>query len=437
MRRPITGWRVAAFFAFTSLVPMGFIPSGVPVFAEETSKMEAKQDAKLLFNEALRLKKAGKFQEAAENFEKALRKDRAILGEDDDGLIKILRDMYSKRLAAAPEDVAVLEAMGFISAVCESDFPKAIEYYTKVEALSKIPQVKSRTTSLIERLKAQIEAGTGYQTEYSGKAREERLKSWSEMEKQEALAAQSEAAAQREAKLAEMYRSREEKDARIPQIEDELKALDEEIARNHRMYLNSNDRWYKRKQDTGEREFAAKKDEAAKLKQDLDKLNAEIDKMSKEDPNKQGASAASSGNGGQGEAVEPGTENGTNTTGNPDSSAASGTGTDVSGGANPPDATNGGSGATGAVTDSSAGGTSGGNGDTDSGSGTSSGTTTSTETSSGASTATSSEIDPALPPVDSPDFPKDMGPVDTGSAKPASNTTGVTSSSTGSSSSTP
>ncbi|MBF0499804.1 MAG: hypothetical protein HQM09_06710 [Candidatus Riflebacteria bacterium] len=307
MKRKIAGWHLAVTVAISSLAPGVVFPVSVRIHAEESS---AKQDAKLLFDEALQLKKAGKFEEAAKSFEMAIRKDRTILGEDDNGLINILRDLYQKRLASTPEDITVLEAMGFITAVCDSNFSKAIEYYQKVEKLTQKEQVRNRTASLIERLKAQAEVSQQSQAEISGKAREERLVSWSEMEKQDALAAQSEAVAARDAKMAEMYRSREEKEARIPQIEDELKALEEENERNHRMYLTTNDRRYKRKESTGDIEFEDKKREIEKLRSEITKLTDDIAKASKEDPGQKGAKAASHGAGGEGPA-EPGVEPGT------------------------------------------------------------------------------------------------------------------------------
>lgn len=274
MARMTNGWRLAAAAAFSLLLNGG-------AYAQEA---DAKADARMMFEEALKQKKTGKLDDAIKTFEKAIRKDRSVLSEDDDGLVGMLRNSYLKQLASAPEDVQILEGLGFISAVCDSNGTKAIEYYSKITQLTKDEGVRARTQQLIDRLKAQVDATKQQSEDFSSRSREERLKTWSEMEKNDALAAQSEINTQREGRLAELYRTREEKEARIPQLEDEVGNLDEEADRWKRMYLSTNDRRYKRKEDKADADVESKKKEIERLKVEIEKTKQEIDKLTKEDP---------------------------------------------------------------------------------------------------------------------------------------------------------
>ena len=274
MARMTNGWRLAAAAALSLFLAGG-------ACAQEA---DVKADARLLFEEALKQKKSGKLEDAVKTFEKAIRKDRSVLSEDDDGLVGMLRNSYALRLASAPEDIQLLEGMGFISAVCDSNLPKAIELYGKIITLTPDEAVKARTQQLVDRLTAQVDAARQQTDEFSSRSREERLKTWSEMEKSDALAAQAEINAQREGRLADLYRTREEKESRIPQLEDEVGSLDDERERWHRMYLNTNDRRYKRKEDKAEADVEAKKKEIERLKSDVEKAKEEIYKLTKEDP---------------------------------------------------------------------------------------------------------------------------------------------------------
>lgn len=254
---------------------------------------DSAQDAKLLFQEALRLKKAGKAEEAVQSFEKAIRMNRSVLSEDDQGLVKDLEEGYRKKLASAPEDVTALEGLAFVSAVCKSDFPKAIELYTKVQSLAKDETVKARTAQLLERLKAQQETGGASVDDPAGKGREERIKAWAEMEKHDKLAAQADVKAKKEERIQELYTSRDEMEARIPQLEDEIKGLEEEAARAERMYLTTQDRSYKWKENRRAGELKTKQGELERLKSDISKTLKEIEKLNKDMDSAEGTGSGS------------------------------------------------------------------------------------------------------------------------------------------------
>ncbi|MBF0544983.1 MAG: hypothetical protein HQM08_11140 [Candidatus Riflebacteria bacterium] len=239
------------------------------------------QDAKVLFDEAIKLKQKGQAEKAIKTFEKAIRTNRGILAEDDSGLIADLRDYYGKKLEKNSKDVEVLEAMGFISAVCDSDLKKSIEFYSQVESLTKDDGEKEKISHMLDRLRAQYEATRQITDEHTSKAREERLKSWSEMEKQDALAAQGEAKGQMHEKLSDLYRKKDDLTARIPQLEDDLKELEKESERDHRMYYTTNDRRYRRKEFRSDDELNAKKAELENAKKEVEKSEKEIEELTK------------------------------------------------------------------------------------------------------------------------------------------------------------
>ncbi|MFZ2958631.1 MAG: hypothetical protein WA705_17215 [Candidatus Ozemobacteraceae bacterium] len=279
--------RWALVLAVLACSSPGITPSYERCWAQEA---DSKGEAKSLFTEALNLKKAGKFDDAAKNFEKAVRKDRSILGDDDNGLIGLLREMYAKRITASPEDVEALEGAGFVASVCDADYAKAIEQYSKLVSLTKDEQVKTRVTGLIDVLKAQL-AATGAGSSSSGtsgslpkpEAAPQNPASGSENPD---APDKIEAAARREAKMSELTRSKEEKENRLPQLEAEIKSIEDENERNHRMYLSTNDRRYKRKEDTGEQGIEAKKREIEKLRGEIDGMGKDIDRLNSGDPEK-------------------------------------------------------------------------------------------------------------------------------------------------------
>ncbi|HNW11101.1 MAG TPA: hypothetical protein PKI71_07030, partial [Candidatus Rifleibacterium sp.] len=149
-------------------------PFVAPAWAqEETAEAAAnKEDAQILFSEALDLKKAGKMSEAIDTFARAMRLDRSILAQDDQGLIEALKKDCEEKLAKTPDDVKLLETLGFVHAVCYSDHKSAIECYEKVFNLVTDEKVKERTASLIERLRETEMAQSSYQQEVSAQLRD-------------------------------------------------------------------------------------------------------------------------------------------------------------------------------------------------------------------------------------------------------------------------
>ncbi len=249
---------------------------------EKEAARQAASEGRKQYEEALKLKRSGKWDEAIQTYEKAIRIDRGVLGEDDEGLMTALQKMYETRLASDPENLYLLEGLGYISAVGFSDFEKAVRYYQKVVELSKDQAVKERTENLIQRLRAQADLARQMAADSSSKSREDRIKQWAELEKNDAAAAAAEKAQQREEKLSELYAKRDDLEARMPQIEDEIKNLQEDVDHNRRMYLNSNDRTYKRRQDRLEDDLESKKRELQRIKDDLIKVNSDITKTAGE-----------------------------------------------------------------------------------------------------------------------------------------------------------
>ncbi|MBI3038264.1 hypothetical protein HYY75_04305, partial [bacterium] len=226
-------------------------------------------------------KKAGNLEEAIKLYEKAIRADRAVLSEDDFGLIEALRKDYEVRFASSPLDLNLIEGMGFIYAVCFSNLKKALEFYKKLYSLSSDERIKARTQFLIDRLTVQLEMSHQIQSDALSKNREERLKEWNEMEKQERLAAQNEKANQQSERLSELYRSRDDFNARLPQIEDQVKYLEEELDRTDGLWHATNNRMYRRKRETAKDELDAKKKELEGSKKKVEEIENEINRISK------------------------------------------------------------------------------------------------------------------------------------------------------------
>ncbi|HNV69855.1 MAG TPA: hypothetical protein PKO06_09170 [Candidatus Ozemobacteraceae bacterium] len=254
----------------------------VKIEEEKEAAKQAATEGRKQYEEALKLKRSGKWDDAIQMYEKAIRADRSILGDDDEGLMTALQKTYETKLASDSENLYLLEGLGYISAVGFSDFDKAIRYYQKVVELSKDEAVKERTGNLIERLRAQADLAKQMTADVSAQSREDRIKQWAELEKQDAAAAQAEKSQQREEKLSELYTKRDDLEARMPQIEDEIKNLQEDVDHNRRMYLNSNDRTYKRRQDRLEDDLESKKRELQRIKDDLVKTNSDITKTAGE-----------------------------------------------------------------------------------------------------------------------------------------------------------
>ncbi len=245
--------------------------------ARAQSDDESLQDARLLFQSALDLKKKGKVEEAAKAYEQAIRKNRAILGDDDQGLVGDLKKFYDTGLAKNPHDLKCLEGMGFLHAVCFSDYAKALEYYEKVIELAPDDKIKERTRFLVDRLRVLGESTSKVQEEMASTMRDERLKEWAEMEKQDALAQQTAQQQQEASIMANLTRTKEELETRIPQMEDELKALEEELKKANRLWYTLRDDRYDRKRDRLEKEIERKKREIENAKEKLADATKKID----------------------------------------------------------------------------------------------------------------------------------------------------------------
>lgn len=269
---------------------------------------ESLEDAKILYKQAIQEKASGKSEEALVTYEKAIRMNRGILGEDDDGLIGLLRTKYEKKLKNSPDDIEALEGMGFVSAVCYADMAKAIGCYEKVLQLATDEKVKTKTANLIERLKAMQEATQRTSDEITSQMRDERLKGWSEMERQERLAAQHEESQNRATKYAQLTQQRDQLDTRIPQLEEEIKNLEEEYNKANRLWYTLKDSRYDRRRDRFEKDLEQKRKELSKARSDFDRATEEIEKMDREQPvegsQKGAATGTASAPGGEG--GEPG-----------------------------------------------------------------------------------------------------------------------------------
>jgi len=250
---------------------------------------ETLEEAKLLHKEALDLKKSGKTDEAIKTFEKALRTNRSILEMDDEGLVEDLKKFYEGKLASSPEDIQTLETMGFISAVCFADFEKAIGYYKKLLELSKDEKVQTKTKNLIARLETQANLSKLQNTVGDSVKREEKVKEWNQLEKQDNLSLITERIRKREEKILELSRAKEELEARLPQMEDQLKDLQEGADKADLFYRTTSNAYYRRKRERLEGEAESKKQDILNQKRKLAEMTKEIEKLTKESDAEQAA----------------------------------------------------------------------------------------------------------------------------------------------------
>lgn len=234
------------------------------------------EDARLLYNNAIKLKEGGKLDEAAKEYEKAIRKDRSILAEDDKGLIDILIKYHEKRLEQEPNNIKSLESLGFLYAVCYSDYSKAIQFYEKLLSRISDKTAIERTKFLIDRLRILSETSTKVEQENIQAMREERVKGWAELEKQEKLNRELERKYADAAILVDLTKQKEELEARIPQLEDELKSLQEEYKKANRLWHTLGDDRYDRKRDRLRKEIEYKEQELQNLKSNLLNLESKI-----------------------------------------------------------------------------------------------------------------------------------------------------------------
>lgn len=246
----------------------------VPTFSQQI-----KEEAQILYEEAMGLQKKGNKAKAIEMFEKALRSDRTILALDDNGLIEDLKNETEKKLKNNPDNLKLLETMGFIYAVCYSDNDTAIKYYEQVVEKVKDSTVKGKTLALIERLKASQTANSNYQDGISSSQRDERLKSWSQMEKNDKLAEERAAKEDIASRLEKAYQDKEELENRVPQLEDELNELQDSYDKANRLWFATHDEMYERRRRRLKNDIADKKAELNSAKSALNKAESTASRL--------------------------------------------------------------------------------------------------------------------------------------------------------------
>ncbi len=252
-----------------------------PVFAQEGTTVS--EEAKALYDDAIGLKKKGKLKEAINSYIKALRKDRTILAFDDDGLIEASYKDSVAKLEESPEDVKLLEVCGFLASVGYSDNKTAISYYEKIVQLVDDEGVKERTNNLIDRLRSAAEAQSAYDSTMVEEQRDERVKTWAEMEKIDEFAEESSKSAARAEKLNDAYSERESLQNKIPQLEDELKELQESYDKADRLWYTLKDELYERRRRRLKNDLVAKKEELSSAKSQLSSIEKTVAKLEKED----------------------------------------------------------------------------------------------------------------------------------------------------------
>jgi len=246
------------------------------IFTCSTSfSQNIKDEAQILYEEAINFKQQNNNEKAIETYEKALRADRAVLALNDDGLVEMLRDSVKTRLEKEPNNVKLWETMGFIQAVCYSDNIGAIESYEKVVSLVTDENVKERTRTLIDRLKETEQLLASYKTEVTSQLRDERLKSWSELEKSEKFAEDQAEKEQRASRLEQAYKDREELQNVVPQLEEELKELQDAYDKANRLWFALNDELYERRRRRLKDQVAEKEQEVASAKSRLQRAESE------------------------------------------------------------------------------------------------------------------------------------------------------------------
>lgn len=244
-----------------------------PAAKEETADSSAaKEDAQILYDEALDLKKQGNLAAAIDSYGRAMRLDRSILAQDDHGLIDALKKDCEEKLLKTPDDVKLLETLGFVFAVCYSDHKSAIECYEKVFNLVSDEKVKERTAGLIERLRETEQVQASYQDEVSAQLRDERLKSWSEMERLDKFGEENAQIQEKSSKLAEAYKEKDSLKNKVPQLESELKELQEEYDKANRLWYSLKDDLYERRRRRLKDDIAVKEKEVAAAREELEEV---------------------------------------------------------------------------------------------------------------------------------------------------------------------
>lgn len=244
----------------------------LPAMAQEMpSEAVNKEDAELLFGEALDFKKKGDMAQAIDSYSRAMRIDRSILAFDDEGLIEALKNDCIDKLKTNPEDVKILETLGFVYAVCYSDYESAISSYEKVMELVTDDRVKERTANLIERLRESARVQDSFHTEVTSQIRDERLKGWSELERADKLGADVAIMQEKSAKLAESYKMKDSLKNRVPQLEKELQDLQSDYDKANRLFYTVSDKdLYERRRRRLKDQIAEKEIEVGAAKEELE-----------------------------------------------------------------------------------------------------------------------------------------------------------------------
>ncbi|MBU1109426.1 MAG: hypothetical protein KKB51_22285 [Candidatus Riflebacteria bacterium] len=280
--------KLSASLIFSAICGLFLVQPGLfqlqPLFAQEQKDdSSSSENAEILFAEALELKQAGNIAGAIDSFARAIKIDRSILANDDQGLIEALKKDCEEKLKAAPDDVKVLELLGFVFAVCYSDNESAIACYEKVYNLVDDEQIKDRTSSLIERLKLSAEVQQNYQQEVTAQLRDERLKSWSEMERVNRFGEEAANIQDKSAKLADAYKSKDELANRVPQLEQELKELQDEYEKANRLFHTLSDNGlYERRRRRLKDDIAEKEKEVGAAKGELQEAESAASTLEKE-----------------------------------------------------------------------------------------------------------------------------------------------------------
>lgn len=283
MRKFTAGLLMFAGFAFcNNAFDRPFLVSGLYAQQESATAEAAKEDAQILYDEALDLKKQGNMPAAIESYAKAMRLDRSILALDDSGLIEAMKKDCEEKLLKTPDDVKLLETLGFVFAVCYSDHKSAITCYEKVFNLVTDETVKERTASLIERLRETEQAQSSYQQEVSAQLRDERLKTWSEMEKIDKFGSEAGATQEKSGQLAEAYKQKDSLKNKVPQLETELKELQEEYDKANRLWFSLKDDLYERRRRRLKDDIAAKETELASARNELEEIEATTTNLERE-----------------------------------------------------------------------------------------------------------------------------------------------------------
>ena len=267
------------FSALTIFTPTFYNSNSL--FAPENTTVS--EEAQKLYDEAIVFKKKGKLNDAINSYIKALRKDRTILAFDDEGLIEASYTDSVNKLKDSPDDIKLLEVCGFLASVGFSDNKTAITYYEKIVELVDDPSVKERTKNLITRLDASAAAQHAYDSAVAAEKRDERIKSWAEMERIDDFAEEQSKSTDRAEKLNDAYSERESLQNKIPQLEDELKELQESYDKADRLWYTLKDELYERRRRRLKNDLAAKKEELSSAKRELQSLERQVSQLEKED----------------------------------------------------------------------------------------------------------------------------------------------------------